>query len=137
MMMMETRAARTPNHRTGRRILVVDDQVDTANLLATLLTATGHETRVAHDGGYAIAMAREFQPEVILLDVCMPGMDGFEVARRLRLEPAGGRRLLVAVTGFGQAEDRQRSKEAGFDHYLVKPVSAYALEELFSHLAMV
>jgi CheY-like chemotaxis protein len=115
------------------RILVVDDNVDAANSLARLLTrAYGQEVRVAHDGPGALAAAGEFHPEVILLDIGMPGMDGYEVARRFRRRPETDRTLLVALTGWGQASDRQRSREAGFDHHLVKPVDPQDLRRLLA-----
>jgi PAS domain S-box-containing protein len=105
-----------------RRILVVEDNRDSAESLSMLLTLAGHEVRVAHDGASAIAAARDYRPQVILLDIGLPGMDGFEAARRLRGEPGLDGTLLVAMTGYGQAQDRQRSKSAGFDRHLTKPV---------------
>ena len=105
-----------------RRILVVEDNRDSAESLSMLLTLAGHEVRVAHDGATAIAAARDYRPQVILLDIGLPGMDGFEAARRLRAEPGLDGTLLVAMTGYGQAQDRRRSKAAGFDRHLTKPV---------------
>jgi PAS domain S-box-containing protein len=105
-----------------RRILVVDDNVDAATTLEVLLRSLGHETRLAHDGMAALGIAREFRPEVILLDIGMPGLDGYEVARRLRAMNLGQTFRIVAITGWGQEADRTRSKEAGFDLHLVKPV---------------
>ena len=136
-MVKAPKTGRMPSHSPGRRILVVDDVADAANTLAMLLAATGHQTQVAYDGPNAISAARVFHPEVVLLDIGLPGMSGFEVAERLRQEPKGGQLLVVAVTGYDQEEDRLRSKEAGFDHHLVKPVSPQALEELLGHLAIV
>jgi len=89
----------------------------------------GHEVRLAHAGDSAIAAAEEFKPEIVLLDIGLPGMNGLEVARRLR-EAHGESLVLVAVTGYGQEEDRRRSRGAGFDHHLVKPPSLAALQSL-------
>jgi CheY-like chemotaxis protein len=117
---------------SGRRVLVVDDLEDSADSLAQLLTLSGHEARAAHDGAAALAAARVFQPEVVLLDIGLPGMDGFEVARRLRQQEGGGQMLLVALTGYAQERDRQRTCEVGFDHHLAKPVNLSALRELLA-----
>ena len=106
----------------ARRVLVVDDNVDAATTLEVLLRSLGHDTRVAHDGVRALEIAREFRPEVVLLDIGMPGMDGYEVARRLRGMNHGQTFRIVAITGWGQDTDRTRSREAGFDMHLVKPV---------------
>ena len=105
-----------------RRVLVVDDNLDAATTLQMLLRSLGHETRVAHDGMGALDIARQFRPEVILLDIGMPGLDGYEVARRLRAMNDGQTFRIVAITGWGQETDRRRSQEAGFDLHLVKPV---------------
>ena len=113
-----------------RRILVVDDNVDAALTLDLLLRSLGHETRVAHEGGKALEIAREFRPEVVLLDIGMPGMDGYEVARRLRGMNHGQTFRIVAVTGWGQDADRARAKEAGFDVHLVKPVDVGTLAKV-------
>jgi CheY-like chemotaxis protein/nitrogen-specific signal transduction histidine kinase len=120
-----TRAGAT---RAGaaRRILVVDDNVDAATMLELLLRSLGHETRVVYDGASALKAATEFHPDVVLLDIGMPGLDGYEVARRLRAMKDRPRRI-IAVTGWGQPADRQRSQEAGFDKHLVKPVEANEL----------
>jgi CheY-like chemotaxis protein len=99
---------------------VVDDNEDAAESLAVLLRMGGHDVRVAHDGPGALALAREWSPEAVLLDIGLPGMSGYDVARALRA--AGGRPLLVALTGYGQREDRRRAQEAGFDLHFVKPV---------------
>jgi CheY-like chemotaxis protein len=119
-----------PARSPPRRILLVDDNADAAESLGKLLELTGHEVRIAHDGPAALEAARTFRPEVALLDIGLPGMDGYEVARRLREQPATQRTLLVALTGWGQAEDRRRSREAGFDHHLTKPADPEALQEL-------
>ena len=86
------------------------------------LRGAGHEVTTAHDGSSAIASLATFAPEVVLLDIGLPGVDGYEVARLIRREPAGDKPALVALTGYGQEDDRRRSREAGFDHHLVKPV---------------
>ncbi|HUP90786.1 MAG TPA: ATP-binding protein [Solimonas sp.] len=114
----------------ARRVLVVDDNVDGAQLLAASLSLLGHDVRVAGDGASALLAAAEFQPQVVLLDIALPGMDGYEVARRLRrVHPGAGMRL-VALTGYAQHADRVRSAEAGFDEHLAKPVSLATLETL-------
>jgi PAS domain S-box-containing protein len=119
-----------PKTAVPRRILVVDDNVDAATTLHVLLRSLGHETRVAHDGMAALDIAREFRPEVILLDIGMPGLDGYEVARRLRAMNHGETFRIVAITGWGQEADRTRSKEAGFDLHLVKPVEPSQLVDI-------
>jgi PAS domain S-box-containing protein len=116
-----------------RRVLAVDDNVDAVDSLAMLLRLQGHEVRVAYEGIAALAVAEEFQPQVVLLDLSIPGLNGYEVARRLRGQPSRERALLVAVTGWGQDEDRRRSQEAGFDMHLVKPVEPEGLCELLAH----
>jgi PAS domain S-box-containing protein len=126
-------APRSDAQPPRRRVLVVDDNVDAATSLAKLLTRFhGQDVRVAHDGPAALREAGDFRPDVVLLDIGMPGMDGCEVARRLRAQPETGRALLVALTGWGQESDRQRSREAGFDHHLVKPVDPDALRDLLA-----
>jgi signal transduction histidine kinase/DNA-binding response OmpR family regulator len=114
------------------RVLVVDDNVDGADSLARLLKLGGHDVRMAHDGPGALAAADTFRPDAVVLDIGLPGMDGYEVARRLRAQTDIGAALLVAVTGYGRDEDRRRSLDAGFDHHLVKPVDVEALRELFA-----
>jgi len=120
----ERRAPRRPG--VARRVLVVDDNVDAASMLDMLLRSLGHETRVAHEGTAALRVAEEFRPDIVLLDIGMPGIDGYEVARRLRASKNRPLRI-VAVTGWGQEADRERSREAGFDLHLVKPVDANEL----------
>jgi CheY-like chemotaxis protein len=117
-----------------RRVLVVDDNPDAADSLALLLRLAGQDVRTAYDGHRALLQAREFLPDLVLLDIGMPGMDGYEVARRLRSEARLQGARVVAVTGWGQEEDRRRSTEAGFDHHLVKPVDSMALERLLAGL---
>jgi signal transduction histidine kinase len=106
----------------ARRILVVEDNVDTASSVATLLKLAGHKVSMAHDGHAALEAARAERPEVVLLDIGLPGIDGYMVARRLRDDPELGKLRLVAVSGYGQPDDRRRTAEAGFDVHLVKPV---------------
>ena len=122
----------TTSTPSDRRILIVDDNRDAATSLAMLLELTGSKTETAYDGPEAIAAAARFQPEVVLLDIGLPGMDGYQVAQRLRAEPWGKSVVLVAVTGWGQDDDHARSKEAGFDAHLVKPVD---LDRLLALLA--
>ena len=113
-----------------RRILVVEDNVDAAASMGELLRIWGHEARTVHDGRQALVVARAWQPEVILLDIGLPLMDGYEVARRLREEPATAGAYLVALTGYGAEEDRRRALEAGFNQHLTKPVELEALQSL-------
>jgi signal transduction histidine kinase/integral membrane sensor domain MASE1/CheY-like chemotaxis protein len=115
---------------SGRRILVVEDNADVAETLALLLREWGHQTLVAHDGHAALEAADRHRPDVVLLDIGLPGMDGYEVARRLRQEYGLSSALLIAVTGYGQEEDRRRSREASIDHHLVKPVDPALLARL-------
>jgi len=116
--------------KNGRRVLVADDNVDAAQSLAMLLDLMGHESRVADNGIEALATAREFRPDVMVLDIAMPGLNGHEVARAIRLEPWGAEVLLIAASGWGQEENRRQSRDAGFDHHLVKPIDFDALEKL-------
>jgi len=113
-----------------RRVLVIDDNRDSAESMSMLLRAWGHEAFVALEGEEGLALARTHRPEFVLLDIGLPGMDGYEVARRLRALELDPRPVLVAMTGYGRAEDRRESKAAGFDHHLVKPVDPDALAVL-------
>lgn len=117
-----------------RRVLVVDDNKDAAVALATLLRITGNEIAMAHDGLAAIAAAEQFQPDLVLLDIGLPKLSGYEVARRIREQPWGRSMVLVAATGWGQEEDRRKSREAGFDHHLVKPISHDRLGQILADL---
>ena len=110
------------------RILVVDDNHDSALSLAMVLTIMAHETPTAHDGETALATAEEFHPDVVLLDIGLPKMNGYEVAQRIREKAWGTTMFLIAVTGWGQAEDRARSAEVGLNMHLVKPVEPSALQ---------
>jgi CheY-like chemotaxis protein len=116
-------------------VLVVDDNADAARLIATALEAIGHQTRVAFDGPAAVARAAVFRPDVVLLDLGLPLMDGFEVARQLRDRfDDDARPLLIAVTGYGQASDVARTELAGFQAHLVKPVDVHELVALLERL---
>ncbi|HWY86045.1 MAG TPA: ATP-binding protein, partial [Gemmataceae bacterium] len=121
--------------RRRLRVLIVDDNVDAVTSMARVLETQGHEVRTAHDGTAAMESAQAHHPEVVLLDIGLPGIDGYEVARRLRGQACFASTLLVALTGFGQEEDRSRSQEAGFDSHLVKPVEPAYLDELLSGFA--
>jgi signal transduction histidine kinase len=114
------------------RVLVVDDNADTADTLATLLELEGHQVKLAHDGPTALAAAATFRPDAVVLDLGLPGMDGFEVARRLRDRTGGNGPVLVAVSGYCQDEDRKRARLAGFDHHLVKPAEIGTLASLLT-----
>ena len=117
----------------ARRVLIVDDHVDAAKTLDEVLRSLGHATRVAHDGPAALLVVEEFKPEVVLLDIGLPGMDGYEVARRLRARRNEQPLRIVAITGWGQQADRARSAEAGFDLHLVKPVDEGALQKVLEN----
>jgi len=118
----------------GLKVLVVDDNVDAALTLSMILEASGHVTRVAHDGYGALEAAREFRPRVAFLDIGMPGMSGYDTARAIRAMEELDGIVLVALTGWGAESDRQRSSEAGFDHHLTKPVQLAVVEELLARL---
>jgi PAS domain S-box-containing protein len=124
--------ARSEAHARAVRILVADDNRDAAASLATLLELDGHEISVAHDGRVALAAAEAFRPHVALLDIGMPKVNGYEVARQIRAEPWGKAVILVAVTGWGQTEDKRRALEAGFDHHFTKPLDLDALGALLA-----
>jgi two-component system CheB/CheR fusion protein len=117
------------------RVLVVEDNLDAAESLATLLHLWGHDVRVVHDGLDALDAARAYRPEVVLLDIGLPGLDGYQVAERLHQEPGLDHTLLVAMTGYGQPEDRRRSREAGIHHHFVKPVEPFVLRNLLAEVA--
>jgi len=115
--------------RQARRVLIVDDNRDSTETLATLMRIWDHEVETAHDGMRALDAAERFQPDVVFLDLGLPGMNGFEVAKRIRRLPNLGHILLVALSGYSQDGDRIRASEAGFDHYLVKPVVPEVLRD--------
>jgi signal transduction histidine kinase/ActR/RegA family two-component response regulator len=120
--------------RQVHRVLVVDDNADAAEMVVAMLRVWGHQTAIAFDGASALAEGDRLQPDVVLLDIGLPQMDGYETARRMRARPWGAQALLVAVTGWGRPEDRDRTRSAGFDRHLVKPVAPAALEALLVEL---
>jgi CheY-like chemotaxis protein len=121
-----------PPHQIApsRKVLVVDDNADALDSLSRLVTLMGNDVCKARDGVQAIVAAARFRPDIVLMDLGMPNMNGYEAARRIRQQSWGRQLLLVATTGWGQEEDRRRTAEAGFDHHLVKPIEAVALREL-------
>ncbi len=129
---IEQTSAEAPVGSTRRRILVTDDNVDSAESLGQLLQLLGNDVTTAYDGSQAVEVAESLRPDVILLDIGMPKLNGFEACRRIRERPWGKDAILVAMTGWGQDEDKRRSQEAGFDHHLVKPVDPVALEKLLA-----
>ncbi len=134
----ETRREELPEDKLRRagshRVLVVDDVPDSADTLTTLLGVLGHEVRSAYDGRTALNVLRDFQPDMVILDIGMPGMDGYEVARMIRQDPASAGVKLVAMTGYGQEEDQKKAAEAGFDLHLTKPVALARLKKLMNEL---
>jgi CheY-like chemotaxis protein len=123
-------AAPVPNVLRGRKILVVEDNADAAELLAEWFRGKGADVLTALDGDSALRRASEYRPELGVIDIGLPGIDGYELARRLRQDPLHKRLLLVAVTGYGQDSDRERSAESGFDAHLVKPLDLSHFEPL-------
>ncbi len=115
----------------ARRVLIADDNRDAAEMLEMFLTSLGHEVHLAHSGTEAIEAAQRWVPQVAVLDIGMPDLDGYEVAKRIRLEPWGHRINLIALTGWGQEDDIRRSVAAGFDHHCTKPVDPETLERFF------
>ncbi len=132
--MDESPSSRTASSVTKRRILIVDDNRDAAMTLAMMLRATGSETRIAHDGLEAISLAEHFRPDVIVLDLGMPKLNGYDACRRIREQSWGKEMLLVALSGWGQEEDKRKSRAAGFDAHLVKPVEFSQLQQILSDL---
>jgi two-component system OmpR family response regulator len=129
---MTSMAAASGESGQPRRVLLVDDSVDAAEAMSMLLETLGHEVRTLHDGPSALAAVDEFAPEVVILDIGLPGMDGFEIAREMRLRPVTKAALMIALTGYGGESDRQKSRDAGFDYHLVKPVSFTAIEDVIA-----
>jgi CheY-like chemotaxis protein len=123
-----------PTASRGRRILVADDFPQSAAILARLLRQDGNDVQVAHDGIEAVETAAEFRPDVAVLDIAMPKLDGFEAARMIREQPWGKHVFLIALSGWGQQLDRQRSKEAGFNAHLTKPAKYETLMEILEGL---
>jgi two-component system, chemotaxis family, CheB/CheR fusion protein len=127
-----------PADTTPRRILVVDDNVDSAESLALLLKLSGHDVRTEFDGASAVSAAASYSPDIILLDIGLPHLNGYEAAQRIRAAEAaapgedGRRMLIVALTGWGQEDDRRRSRDAGIDAHLVKPVDPRELTRLIA-----
>ena len=114
------------------RVLVVDDNVDTVLSFSMLLKASGHDVRTAHDGPTAVQAALDYRPDVVLLDIGLPGLNGYEVAKRIRQHPVLKNVVLVALTGYGQDSDRQTSLQAGFNHHLVKPARLEQLQQILA-----
>jgi CheY-like chemotaxis protein len=127
-------ARRADEQRLERRILVVDDNQDAANATAMLIEEMGGDARVAYDGESALAMLHQYQPEAILVDIGMRGLDGYETCQRLR-RVLGNRVLLVALTGFGREQDKEQATQAGFDAHLTKPADEAALAGIFASRA--
>jgi CheY-like chemotaxis protein len=123
----------TPMHGLPRRILIADDNQDGAETMAMLLNLSGHETYLAHTGVEALELAARMRPDIGLLDIGLPDMSGYEIAERIRHEAWGKDMILIAITGWGQAEDRRRAFGAGFNHHLTKPIDPTKLEVLFTH----
>ena len=115
-----------------RRVLIVDDNQDAATTLALILKLTGNESHTRFDGQAGVEAAESLRPQVVILDISMPGMDGYQACRYIREQPWGKAMLLIALSGYGQADDIQRSIETGFDRHLVKPVDLPALKELLA-----
>jgi CheY-like chemotaxis protein len=128
----EQATARLAAIPSTQRILVVDDNEDLAESVAVLLRTMGNEVHTAHDGLEAVGVAAALQPDVVLMDIGLPKLSGFEAASRIREQPGGSDMVLIALTGWGQEEDRRRSKEAGFDHHLTKPIDFTVLQELLA-----
>jgi CheY-like chemotaxis protein len=130
----ETTAAKADPATVSRRILLVEDNADVAETTAAMLTLSGHIVDIARDGVEALACAAQFEPEIVLLDIGLPLLDGYEVARRMRQLPQARQAWLIALTGYGQPADRERGREAGFDDHLLKPVDPAALAALVARL---
>jgi CheY-like chemotaxis protein len=115
-----------------RRVLVVDDNENAAKVLGMLLKALGNDVRTAYDGLAAIELAEEFLPDIVLLDIGMPKLNGYDTAQRIRQQPWGKKMVLAALTGWGQEDDKRRTRDAGFDHHFVKPVEPAMLQRLLA-----
>jgi CheY-like chemotaxis protein len=115
-------------------VLVVDDNRDFADTLARMLRSLGHEMRLEYDGLAGLAASRTFRPDIAFLDIGMPGLNGYDLARRLRAFPSTSGIVLIAVTGWGKSDDRERSREAGFDEHVVKPLEIERLQSILGRL---
>lgn len=131
--MMAPPGVKDTEHRP-KRLMVIDDNKDAAESMSMLLELWGHEVMCAYDGQSALEAATTFQPDAVFLDIGLPGMDGYEIAERMRELPSVAKTVLVAITGYGQDEDRRRSREAGIDHHLIKPVAPETLHQLLESL---
>lgn len=123
------------HHSSPSRVLVVDDFPDTADSLAHFLQISGFDVRTAYDGASAVSEAAAFRPHAVLLDIGLPGVSGYEAAQRIRALPGGPDILLMALTGWGQDEDRRKIREAGFDHHLIKPVNPTTITSILANLS--
>lgn len=121
---------REPSSAGARRVLVADDNTDAAESLGEVLRLLGHDVRVAYDGLQALQIAADFSPDVVLLDIGMPNLNGYDTARQMRRQPWAADATLVALTGWGQDDDRQRATDAGFDRHFTKPVDPAELLQL-------
>lgn len=137
MSMPLSQQAESERPRRRTRILLVDDYVSAVRSMRTLLELLGYEVAVAYDGKRALDRARQYRPDVALLDLAMPKMDGLAVARQLRTDPAFAHTVLVCLTGWGCDEDRQHALDAGFDHVLVKPVRIETIEALIHEVVRI
>ena len=117
------------------KVLIVDDNADAAEMLSALMQIIGHSSEVAHDGERALQICAEFRPDVVFLDLGMPGMNGYEVAEHIQAGQSPTKPVLVALTGWGDESDRARTQAAGFQHHLIKPTSLEAVESLLTELA--
>ena len=126
---VETETANQPSTQ-ARRILVADDNADSAESLSLMLELLGHKVKMAQDGAEAVEVAKTFLPELVFLDLGMPRMNGYDAARMIRSLPECNGVVLIALTGWGQEEDKRRSQEAGFDHHIVKPIDFAVVEKL-------
>ena len=113
-----------------RRVLIVEDNQDTGDMYRMLIELSGHEALVAQNGALGLELLKSARPDIALVDIGLPGMDGYEIARRFRAEPDSDRVVLVALTGYGSSTDRDRCRQAGFDLHMLKPVDPQALQSL-------
>lgn len=131
-----TEKRRHAGRMTAERVLIVDDNRDAADTLGSILRLLGADIAVAHDGPAALEAFDSYRPDAVILDIGMPGMNGYDVARAIRSRQNGKRVPIIALTGWGQGEDRRRAREAGFDHHLVKPADIEAPRELLSEASV-